>query len=151
MHDQTAHILRRADRLLSELLLPARWRNRVPLRITAWEVPDEPVTFAEATGQEFTDFEVGQPWSRPWGTTWFRLTGQVPADWNEPGTRAEAMIDLGFTGAGPGFQAEGTGWTPDGAILKGIEPLNNHLPVGPPGSVTVRLRPFQVCTLRIHR
>ncbi len=44
------------------------------------------------------------------------------------GTRPEVRVDLGFTG-GPGFNAEGLTWRPDGTTTKGIAPENHWLPV----------------------
>ncbi|OYO03010.1 alpha-mannosidase [Enemella evansiae] len=129
MHDRTEHTIARLDRFLSERIEPARWRRRAPLTVTAWQVPDEPVPFSEAVGQPFEEFAIGQGWARPWGTTWFRVQGGVPGEWAEQsGTAVELLVDLGFSGSGPGFQAEATAYTPDGVILKGIEPRNHHVP-----------------------
>lgn len=149
MHDTTARTEHRLRRFVTERLEPSVYRARSPLRVTAWEVPDEPVPFAEAITQEYEPFEVGAPWGRPWSTVWFHVTGRVPEGWSDllaartpdgvPSVRAELVIDLGFTNAGPGFQAEGTVWTPDGVILKALEPRNAYVPirVGPGGEIDV--------------
>ncbi len=50
-------------------------------------------------------FDAGSSWGAPWGTTWFRLTGDIPTDW--VGGRVEAVIDLGFHPRAAGFQCEG--------------------------------------------
>ncbi|UFU05628.1 alpha-mannosidase [Ruania halotolerans] len=131
MHDTTARTEHRLRRFIAERLLPAKYRARAPLSITAWDVPDEPVPFAEAVRQDYRPFDVGSPWGRPWSTVWFHLTGSVPTGWADEladGTcELELVVDIGFTGAGPGFQAEGALWSPDGRILKGLEPRNQHL------------------------
>ncbi|RKR75443.1 alpha-mannosidase [Frondihabitans australicus] len=127
MHDTTQHAEVRVDRFVRERILPAIERRSLPLSIEAWEVPDEPVPFAEAVGQEFTPFEVGTAWSKPWGTTWFHVTGAVPAGWGGPGVALELAVDLGFSARQPGFQAEGLVWRPDGSIVKALEPLNSSV------------------------
>jgi alpha-mannosidase len=142
VHDNSVLIRARVRRFISERVTPAVYRASHPLSVTAWEVPDEPVPFAEALGQRFVPFTVGQPWGRPWGTTWFHVTGVVPAEWAEFDsleTRTELLVDLGFLSGQPGFQAEGLVFDPHGTIIKAIEPLNNYvpLPVGPGGSVDV--------------
>ena len=82
----------------------------------------------------------GQAWGRPWGTTWFRLTGEVPADWAAAeDLRAEIVVDLGFGGTQPGFSAEATAYAPDGTVLKGLHPRNRHLPLRRSGPVDVYL------------
>ncbi len=72
----------------------------------------------------------GDALGAPWSTTWFRVSGQVPAAW--AGRRVEAVVDLGFNDRGPGFQAEGLAYGPDGAPLKAVQPRNNWLPVQAP-------------------
>ena len=129
MHDRSASIHARASRFLTERLEPAVVGRRLPLALSRWEVPDEPVTFDEAVAQDFEPTEPGATWSKPWGTTWFHVTGRVPRDWGGPDVVVEVRVDLGFSGTGPGFQAEGLAYRPDGAIVKAIEPLNDHLPV----------------------
>ena len=37
---------------------------------------------------------IGQEWGPAWGTTWMRVTGQVPPQWH--GRTVEAVIDIGF-------------------------------------------------------
>ena len=142
MHDNTTLIRARIRRFVSERVTPALYCTSSPLSITAWEVPDEPVPFAEALGQEFTPFAIGSPWGKPWGTTWFHVTGVVPEDWSRFGhldTRTEILVDLGFLSGQAGFQAEGLVYNPEGRILKAVEPFNNYVPleVGPGGVVDV--------------
>ena len=76
---------RRLARFVHEWVRPARVRQRVAVEITHWDVPDEPVPFREAVTHDFTPFTPGQPWSHPWGTTWFRVRGHVPTDWIDEG------------------------------------------------------------------
>ncbi len=132
MHDTAARTVARLERFVRERLEPAVHRERRPLDVTAWTVGGEPVPFATAAAATYTPFTVGSPWGRPWDTVWFHVTGAVPDAWRDgsaPRTRAELVVDLGFTGAGPGFQAEGTAWTPDGRIIKAVEPRNQHVPL----------------------
>ncbi|WP_246632224.1 alpha-mannosidase [Pseudonocardia nigra] len=129
VHDTSLLVVPRIARFVRERLHPAMYRERVPATVTAWTAPGEPVPFAEAVGEEFAPFAVGSPWGRPWGTVWFRVTGEVPAGWTDPGTRTELVVDLGFTGAQPGFQAEGLAYTPDGVVVAAVEPRNAHVPL----------------------
>ena len=86
--------------------------------------------------QTFEPFRVGAAWGAPWGTTWFRFSGDVPAEWVGP--RLEAVIDLGFGSRGAGFQAEGLVWTDDGP-LQGIHPRRTavRLPAATAGELTL--------------
>ncbi|MFT3797925.1 alpha-mannosidase [Microbacterium sp.] len=125
MHDRTPLIEMRVDRFLRERLLPAVHRASAPLTVSAWEAPGEPVPFEEASVAPFTPFAVGDVWGRPWGTTWFAVHGAVPAAWlDQPGTRAELVVDLGFTAGQSGFQAEALVWRRDGSVIKGVSPFN---------------------------
>lgn len=133
MHDNRALVEARIERFTRERLVPAVYRDRAPLRIEAWDVPDEPIPFAEARQQLYAPFAVGSSWGRPWSTVWFHLTGTVPSDWNVDGTRPEVVVDLGYNITLPGFQAEGTAYDPQGRIIKAIEPLNSYLPAGEAG------------------
>ena len=93
-------------------------------------------TSAPRTPRPYAPCSPGQAWGRPWGTTWFRLTGDVPADWAaEEGCEPEIVVDLGFGGAQPGFSAEATAYAPDGTIVKGLHPRNRHLPLTGNGPV----------------
>ncbi|WP_420365620.1 glycoside hydrolase family 38 C-terminal domain-containing protein [Curtobacterium sp. L3-7] len=135
MHKDEPLVEARIARLVRDRIDPAVHRRSAPVTVTAWEVPDEPVPFADAVTQEFTPFTVGSAWGgRPWGTTWFKVTGTVPEDFGTAdGTTAELLVDLGFTKRHPGFQAEGLAYRPDGTTIKAIEPRNNAVPlaVGP--------------------
>jgi alpha-mannosidase len=131
MHDDSGFVLPRVARFVRERLTPALHRAKTACEVTAWTAPGEPVPFAEAAAQEYRPFAVGEAWGRPWGTVWFRVTGAVPAGWAHP----ELVVDLGFTGAGPGFQAEGTVYAPDGVILGGLEPRRRAVPMGGAGGL----------------
>jgi alpha-mannosidase len=122
-------IRRRVDRFLWERVRPAIHRDRMPLAVSAWTAPGEPVPFAEARSQTFKPFRPGTPWGPPWGTTWFHLT--APDDLApRTGAELEILVDLGFTDATPGFQAEGMVFDADGRILKGLHSYNHHVPLG---------------------
>jgi alpha-mannosidase len=142
MHDNSTLVRARIARFVRERVIPAVYRASAPLTLSAWEAKDEPVSFAEATGQQFEPFSVGQAWGAPWGTTWFHVTGAVPPSWaqfTDAGFdgRVELVIDLGFGSGQAGFQAEGLVFDPAGRIVKAVEPFNNHVPVtvGPGGAV----------------
>ncbi|GAA2057191.1 glycoside hydrolase family 38 C-terminal domain-containing protein [Leifsonia soli] len=127
MYQQNQLAEMRIDRFVRERLTPALERAAVPASIEAWEVPGEPVPFAEAIAGDFRPFSAGQVWGRPWGTVWFRVTGAVPADWDASADEVELLVDLGFTRSQVGFQAEGLVWTPEGRILKALEPYNAYV------------------------
>ncbi len=129
--DATALAMLRVRRFTTYRIRPAVHRETRPTRITAWTVGGEPVPFADAVTQAYLPFEVGRRWGRPWDTTWFDVRGEVPADW--AGGHAELLVDLGFTGDQPGFQAEAMVYRPDGEILKAIEPYNSWVPLPDPG------------------
>jgi alpha-mannosidase len=135
MHHDEPLVEARIARLVRDRVDPAVHRRSAPVTIEAWQVPGEPVPFDTAVRESYTPFTVGSHWGgRPWGTTWFRVTGTVPADFGTaPGTRAELLVDLGFTKRQPGFQAEGLAFRPDGSTIKAIEPRNDAVPleVGP--------------------
>jgi alpha-mannosidase len=135
VHDDSKLVQLRIARFVRERLVPAMYRERIPVQVTAWTAPGEPVPFAEAVRHEYTPFAIGSPWGRPWGTVWFHLTGTVPAAWTDPGTRPELAVDLGFAGVQPGFQSEGLAYTPEGKVVAAVEPRNAHVPLpGGPGS-----------------
>jgi alpha-mannosidase len=136
----------RLARVLERRLRPARHTDRLPLAVTAWHVPGEPVDAATALRADYTPFTAGERWGPPWGTTWLRCTATLPDAW--AGRRAEALVDLGFTGVGPGFTVEGLAHTPDGVPLKGLHPRSRHVPVDPagPGGVGPASRPLTAGT-----
>ncbi|WP_163506344.1 alpha-mannosidase [Fodinicola acaciae] len=131
MHDDRKLIEDRLSRALRQRIRPALYVRTAPLTVRAWHVDGEPVPTADALAAHadgrFESFEVGQAWGTPWSTTWFELTGEVPADWR--GERVEVVLDLGFEGDGPGFQAEGLAYDIDGVPIKGISPKNAYVPV----------------------
>ena len=130
MHDDSALVEARLNRFVRERLQPAIYRATAPLTVTAWVAPGEPVSFVEAVSHPFVPFNRGEAWGRPWGTVWFHLVGTVPRAWvGAADTRIEVVIDLGFTTAVPGFQAEGTAYSPDGRLIKGIESRNRTVSV----------------------
>ena len=127
MHDTTALVEARIRRFVEERLRPNIYARCVPLTLTSWEVPGEPVPFSEAVGQAYNPFSAGMRWGRPWGTMWLRMTGLIPQV--QSGQQAELVFDLGFNDAEPGFQAEGTVYRLDGSIIKAVEPRNAHVPL----------------------
>ena len=130
MHDDRRITEVRLARFVRERIAPAVYSRTVPLTLSSWEVPGEPVPALEAMRQDFQPQEHGAPWGRPWGTTWLRLQGEVPESWGgSPDTAVEVLVDLGFTTEAPGFQCEGIAWRADGSIIKAISPRNQYIPL----------------------
>ncbi|RDV11183.1 alpha-mannosidase [Arthrobacter sp. RT-1] len=130
MHDDRRITEVRLERFVRERINPAVYSRSLPLALSSWDVPDEPVPALEAMRQEFRPQEHGAPWGKPWGTKWLRLQGEVPESWGtEPDTTVEVVVDLGFTIETPGFQCEGIAWRPDGTIIKAVSPRNQYIPL----------------------
>ncbi|MFI8930106.1 alpha-mannosidase [Streptomyces sp. NPDC053474] len=143
MHDDRRLVEERLERAVRQFIRPAQYADRVPLALSVWHAPGngasparaEPrawgtVPVAEALTASYEPFDAGTAWGKPWSTSWFRMEGQVPEAWR--GRRVEAVVDPGFTGEGPGFQAEGLVHDAAGVPLKGIHPRNRHVPVAAP-------------------
>ncbi|QEV21000.1 alpha-mannosidase [Streptomyces alboniger] len=130
MHDDRLLVEGRLERALRQFIRPAQYPRRVPLALSAWHAPGEPVPVSAALEASYEPFETGSEWGSPWSTSWFRLQGQVPREWR--GRRVEVVIDPGFTEEGPGFQAEGLVYDAAGVPLKGVHPRNRHIPVASP-------------------
>ncbi|MFE6975150.1 alpha-mannosidase [Streptomyces sp. NPDC057682] len=127
MHDDSALVEARLERALNQFIRPATYADRTPLTLAVWHVRGEPVPVAEALAASYAPFTTGTEWGAPWSTSWFRLTGTVPAAW--AGRRVEVVVDPGFSGQAPGFQAEGLLYDAEGVPLKGVHPRNRHLTV----------------------
>ncbi|MXM64433.1 alpha-mannosidase [Streptomyces sp. HUCO-GS316] len=139
MHDDRSLVEARLRRVLDERIRPAVYPESVPLEVAVWHAPGEPVPVAEGLAAEPEPIEVGARWGAPWGTSWFRVTGNVPRAW--AGRTVEALLDLGFDENMPGFQCEGLVYRPDGTPVKGLNPRNQWVRVGAPveGGEEVRL------------
>ena len=127
MHTDLHALERRLDRVIAEWLRPAVYTRTVPCQAAVWHVPGEPVAVSEALSATYTPVTPGQAWGPPWGTSWFRIDGEVPADWH--GHTVEAVVDLGFDADRPGFQCEGLVYLPEGTPVKGLHPRSTHIPV----------------------
>ena len=98
------------------------------LQLTAFRVPGEPISYADAIRGDFAPIEVGDRWGPPWSTTWFHVRGRVPDAWK--GLRVIAQFDLGFDGP-TGFTCEALAWR-DGKPWRGIDPNHRSLPIDDP-------------------
>ncbi|MYW07086.1 alpha-mannosidase [Streptomyces sp. SID2563] len=125
-HDRTVTESRLA-RVLDLRLRPAVYRESLPLDIAVRPVTGEPVPVAEGIGAPYEPVRTGDLWGPAWSTTWFRISGTVPAGW--AGQRVEAVLDLGFGTTQPGFSAEGLVYRPDGSPVKALNPRNAWLPI----------------------
>jgi alpha-mannosidase len=124
VHHNRAILENRITRVWAEWLLPARDAARFPLATSALTLPGEPVPYEEVAARldEFRPIAPGTPWGRPWSTTWLRVCDDLPhgaADGLPED--AEVTVELGFSGAMAGFQAEGTVYR-DGRIVCGLHP-----------------------------
>lgn len=127
MHDDRELAEARIRRTIRERIRPSIFGAASPFEVTAWHVPGEPVPVATARSAEFSPFEIGGRWGKPWGTTWFRCRGRIPAEWSAE--TVEARIGLG-AGIGAGFQSEGLVYrTEGGGPLRGVHPYHQAIPV----------------------
>ena len=133
MHDDRRLVEGRLERVLAQRIRPAIHAERIPLELTMWQVSGEPVPVAEALAASYEPFSVGQQWGRPWGTCWFRATGEVPQRWAD--RRVEAVFDLGWISEWPGGQAEALVYDLAGHPIKGLAPRNQEIPIAGPGPV----------------
>ncbi|MEP7053702.1 MAG: glycoside hydrolase family 38 C-terminal domain-containing protein [Actinomycetota bacterium] len=127
MHDDRSQVEARIQRALRERIRPAIYPQSMPLDVSAWEVPGEPVPVTDALAAEYVPFAIGSRWGTPWSTTWLRISGCVPAEF--AGKRLEVVVDLGFGTDHPGFQAEGLAYDMNGRPIKGISPRNAYVPI----------------------
>jgi alpha-mannosidase len=124
MHDERRLVEARLRRELRERIKPAIHGKRILIDTLSYDVPGEPVSVSELADVSFAPIAPGTPWGRPWGTTWFRATGAAPAGWASPAS--DLIVELGFSTAGPGFQAEGLVYV-DGIARRGIHPRRRTL------------------------
>ncbi|WP_166996645.1 alpha-mannosidase [Paramicrobacterium fandaimingii] len=127
MHDETSLTVGRGTRVLTERVRPAIYSASTPLTVGAHALPGEPMAVADGLALDFAPFEVGTSWGPAWGTTWFKLTGEVPDAWS--GRRVEARIDLGFDVTMTGFQCEALVYRADGTPVKSVNPRNQWVPI----------------------
>lgn len=133
MRDRVEAIAGRLRRLQRDILTPWLTADRVPLDVAMWEAPGEPVPVDEALGQRYRPVGPGEPWGRPWSTTWLKIEGRVPEAWRDS-SLVDVVVDLGFTPSTPGFQAEGLAVSASGRVLKGVSPRNHAVPLALTGA-----------------
>ena len=126
MHDDQDRTAARVRRALDMRLRPRIFEEREPCEVSSFSC-EGPVGVSEAIAAAYVSVERGVSWGAPWSTTWFRVSGRVPAEWADG--RVEAVFDLGFNSRSPGFQAEGLAFGIDGRPIKAVLPRNNWLPV----------------------
>jgi alpha-mannosidase len=127
MHDNQDKTEARVRHALESRLKPRAWAAEPEPCEVAVFPSGSPVTVEEALAASYQPAGPGLAWGAPWSTTWFRLSGKVPAEW--AGARVEAVIDLGFNDRNPGFQAEGMAFDAHGVPIKGLAPRNNWVAV----------------------
>ena len=114
---------------IRDRLMAAVEHGSAPLELSSLLVRGEPITYGEAIRGEFSTIRVGDRWGPPWSTTWFHVTGRLPADW--AGRQAVARFDLGFEGP-TGFTCEALAWK-DGIPWRGVDPNHAWLPISGTG------------------
>ena len=102
MHDRRREIEERLSRVVDERIQPAIYSKVADLTLEVWHVPlnadgtvGEPVPFEKARSQSYAPAQVGDRWGPAWGTSWFHVTGSVPA---ESSIRRSASTSAGRPG-----------------------------------------------------
>ncbi|MDR7299865.1 alpha-mannosidase [Haloactinomyces albus] len=126
MHDDRTLVEHRIDRVLTERLRPAQYRQSTGCRIGIGHTGD-PVPVEQALQADYTPAAVGDTWGPAWTTTWFRLEATIPTAF--AGHPVEALLDLGFDTERPGFQCEALVHAAHGEPIKGLHPRSTHIPV----------------------
>lgn len=117
-------VFERADRCVRDHFWPATTGPRHRLRLSAWAVPGEPIPFSRVPTDAFTEITPGWAWGSPWSTTWFRVEGHIPDDWDP--ASVDLDIDLGWTW-GPS-SGEGLILTPAGEPVESLSPGRPRIP-----------------------
>ena len=81
MHDDTSLTVGRVKRVLDERIRPAIHSASVPLTVEVSELAGEPIAPADGLALAFAPVSVPSAWGPAWSTTWFKLSGRVPAEW----------------------------------------------------------------------
>lgn len=125
--------LQRLRWILDEHIRPAVWGEAVPLDVAAHHVEGEPEPAEVALAADYEPFAVGERWGPPWGTSWFRITGRVPAEW--AGQHVVAKL---ATGLHPrvGFGGEALVWQ-NGEPQQGLSWDHDEYPVVPAATAAV--------------
>lgn len=118
-------VVARARHLLGRYVEPARFGSSLPLELAVHRIHGEPIGYAEGVAGPWEPFRLGERWGGTWGTSWFRLRGQVPDAWVSD--RVDLRVDLGFADK-PGFGGEGLVWR-DGAPLSGVNSRHREIPI----------------------
>ncbi|MFC4035008.1 alpha-mannosidase [Streptomyces polygonati] len=133
MHDDRHIVEQRITKFLSHVVRPALYGEPLPLDLTIWHVPGEPVPVAEALAAVYEPAAIGDTWGGPWSTSWLKATGRIPAGW--AGRRVEAVFDLGFDPSqGPGGQAEGFVHDAAGSPVQGLHPHHRSVLLAEPAA-----------------
>ncbi|MEU9171663.1 glycoside hydrolase family 38 C-terminal domain-containing protein [Streptomyces sp. NPDC048420] len=127
MHNDRDVTEQRLARVLGERIRPAVHARAVPLNVEIWSAAGEPVPVREGLAAPYRPTRVGEWWGPAWSTSWFKVSGTIPAEW--AGERVEAILDLGFATHSAGFSAEGLVYRADGTAVKALNPRNTWLPV----------------------
>ncbi len=130
VHDKHRVLDNRINRELMERIVPAETIEYVALDVSAHDLPGEPMPVGQLDGTKFEPVAPGHRWGRPWGTTWFRVGGEIPPHLlQEVGaTRTEVSAELGFSAGMVGFQAEGAVYV-DGLLRCGVHPRRRAIPL----------------------
>ena len=131
MHNDGRAVEERLDRFVRDRIQPAIYCDHVPLTLSVWQAPREPVPFSEARDQNYLPVDLGWRFGRAWSTIWLKVSGRVPDDWNDESDKAlapEVLIDFGYNTSRSGFQAEALAYDLDGKPIKAIAPKNSWLP-----------------------
>lgn len=127
--------LRRADRVMRQRLVPYVHETLSHCQLRAFANEGEPEQSADFLARvkenkvDFLDFMVPGAWGTIWGTTWFEVRGRIDRE-SVKGRAVELVVDLGWKRhRGPGFQAEGLCYRPDGSVIKAVNPDNCWIPL----------------------
>lgn len=127
--------LRRADRVMRQRLVPHVHETLSHCQLRAFANEGEPEQSADFLARvrenkvDFLDFMVPGAWGTIWGTTWFEVRGRIDRE-SVKGRAVELVVDLGWKRhRGPGFQAEGLCYRPDGSVIKAVNPDNCWIPL----------------------
>lgn len=124
--------LRRADRVMRQRLVPYVHETLSHCQLRAFRQPEQSADFLARVREnkvDFLDFMVPGAWGTIWGTTWFEVRGRIDRE-SVKGRAVELVVDLGWKRhRGPGFQAEGLCYRPDGSVIKAVNPDNCWIPL----------------------